>query len=101
MHSCVRMTSHKYSYLITAPLSSHPTPQPPSFPQYQQEIVVLQERLRMSVKKLEEYESRLQGQDEQTQKMLLEYQARLEDTEERLRRQQEDKELQMKSIITR
>uniref|UniRef100_A0A8B9JM94 DAB2 interacting protein a n=1 Tax=Astyanax mexicanus TaxID=7994 RepID=A0A8B9JM94_ASTMX len=68
---------------------------------YQQEISMLQERLRLSAKKLEEYEVRLQGQDDQTQKMLLEYQARLEDTEERLRRQQEDKEMQMKSIITR
>ncbi|KAK3566160.1 hypothetical protein QTP86_028446 [Hemibagrus guttatus] len=68
---------------------------------YQQEISMLQERLRLALKKLEEYESRLQAQDDQTQKMLLEYQARLEDAEERLRRQQEDKELQMKSIITR
>ncbi|XP_030628539.1 disabled homolog 2-interacting protein isoform X2 [Chanos chanos] len=66
-----------------------------------QEIAVLQERLWLSSKKLEEYEARLKSQDEQTQKMLLEYQARLEDTEERLRRQQDDKELQMKSIITR
>lgn len=71
------------------------------FIQYQQEISMLQERLRLALKKLEEYESRLQAQDDQTQKMLLEYQARLEDAEERLRRQQEDKELQMKSIITR
>lgn len=62
---------------------------------------MLQDRLRLALKKLEEYESRLQAQDDQTQKMLLEYQARLEDAEERLRRQQEDKELQMKSIITR
>uniref|UniRef100_A0A6Q2Y3U6 DAB2 interacting protein a n=1 Tax=Esox lucius TaxID=8010 RepID=A0A6Q2Y3U6_ESOLU len=69
--------------------------------QYQQEIAILQEKLHLSAKKLEEYECHLSGQDEQTQKMLLEYQARLEDTEERLRRQQEDKELQMKSIITR
>ncbi|XP_036435282.1 disabled homolog 2-interacting protein isoform X1 [Colossoma macropomum] len=68
---------------------------------YQQEIAMLQDRLRLSAKKLEDYEVRLQGQDEQTQKMLLEYQARLEDAEDRLRRQQEDKELQMKSIITR
>ncbi|KAL0979734.1 hypothetical protein UPYG_G00188880 [Umbra pygmaea] len=68
---------------------------------YQQEIAILQEKLRLSAKKLEEYECHLSGQDEQTQKMLLEYQARLEDTEERLRRQQEDKEAQMKSIITR
>uniref|UniRef100_A0A671PLK1 Disabled homolog 2-interacting protein-like n=1 Tax=Sinocyclocheilus anshuiensis TaxID=1608454 RepID=A0A671PLK1_9TELE len=68
---------------------------------YQQEIAVLQEKLRISAKKLEEYESHMKSQDDQTQKMLLEYQARLEDTEERLRKQQDEKEHQMKSIITR
>uniref|UniRef100_A0A8C9SLI2 DAB2 interacting protein n=1 Tax=Scleropages formosus TaxID=113540 RepID=A0A8C9SLI2_SCLFO len=68
---------------------------------YQQEIAVLQDKLRISAKKLEEYESRMKGQDEHAQKMLMEYQARLEESEERLRRQQEDKELQMKGIITR
>ncbi|XP_069603509.1 disabled homolog 2-interacting protein isoform X6 [Ranitomeya imitator] len=69
--------------------------------QYQQEILVLQDKLRLSNKKLEEYESRCKNQDEQTQKILLEYQARLEESEERLRRQQEDKEMQMKGIISR
>ncbi|CAJ0940422.1 unnamed protein product [Ranitomeya imitator] len=68
---------------------------------YQQEILVLQDKLRLSNKKLEEYESRCKNQDEQTQKILLEYQARLEESEERLRRQQEDKEMQMKGIISR
>ncbi|KAK0152601.1 Disabled 2-interacting protein [Merluccius polli] len=68
---------------------------------YQQEIAVLQERLRASVQKLEEYEARLKGQDEQAQKVLMEYQARLEESEERLRRQQDDKDLQMKGIISR
>ncbi|KAM6902602.1 DAB2 interacting protein b isoform 3-T3 [Xenentodon cancila] len=68
---------------------------------YQQEITVLQEKLRASVQKLEEYEARLKGQDEQAQKVLMEYQARLEESEERLRRQQDDKDLQMKSIISR
>ncbi|KAG7247494.1 hypothetical protein CRUP_030744, partial [Coryphaenoides rupestris] len=68
---------------------------------YQQEIAVLQERLRASVQKLEEYEGRLKGQDQQAQKLLLEYQARLEESEERLRRQQDDKDLQMKGIISR
>ncbi|XP_040262172.1 disabled homolog 2-interacting protein isoform X2 [Bufo bufo] len=68
---------------------------------YQQEILVLQDKLRLSNKKLEEYESRCKSQDEQTQKILLEYQARLEESEERLRRQQEDKEMQMKGIISR
>ncbi|KAM4018876.1 disabled homolog 2-interacting protein isoform 5-T7 [Anomaloglossus baeobatrachus] len=69
--------------------------------QYQQEILVLQDKLRLSNKKLEEYENRCKSQDEQTQKILLEYQARLEESEERLRRQQEDKEMQMKGIISR
>ncbi|XP_061119154.1 DAB2 interacting protein b isoform X3 [Conger conger] len=69
--------------------------------QYQQEIAILQEKLRLSAQKLEEYESRLKGQDDQAQKMLMEYQARLEESEERLRRQQDDKELQMKGIISR
>ncbi|KAK1884354.1 Disabled like 2-interacting protein [Dissostichus eleginoides] len=68
---------------------------------YQQEILVLQEKLRASVQKLEEYEARLKGQDEQAQKVLMEYQARLEESEERLRRQQDDKDLQMKGIISR
>ncbi|KAM9307247.1 DAB2 interacting protein b isoform 2-T2 [Pholidichthys leucotaenia] len=68
---------------------------------YQQEIAMLQEKLRASVQKLEEYEARLKGQDEQAQKVLMEYQARLEESEERLRRQQDDKDLQMKSIISR
>ncbi|XP_019124647.1 disabled homolog 2-interacting protein isoform X7 [Larimichthys crocea] len=68
---------------------------------YQQEIAVLQEKLRASVQKLEEYEARLKGQDEQAQKVLMEYQARLEESEERLRRQQDDKDLQMKGIISR
>uniref|UniRef100_A0A3B3C144 DAB2 interacting protein b n=1 Tax=Oryzias melastigma TaxID=30732 RepID=A0A3B3C144_ORYME len=69
--------------------------------QVEKEIAVLQEKLRASVQKLEEYEARLKGQDEQAQKVLMEYQARLEESEERLRRQQDDKDLQMKSIISR
>uniref|UniRef100_A0AAZ3QX34 Disabled homolog 2-interacting protein-like n=1 Tax=Oncorhynchus tshawytscha TaxID=74940 RepID=A0AAZ3QX34_ONCTS len=68
---------------------------------YQQEIVVLQEKLRVSVQKLEEYEARLKGQDDGGPKVLMEYQARLEESEERLRRQQDDKDIQMKGIISR
>uniref|UniRef100_A0A3Q3GIP3 DAB2 interacting protein b n=1 Tax=Labrus bergylta TaxID=56723 RepID=A0A3Q3GIP3_9LABR len=69
--------------------------------QVEKEIAMLQEKLRSSVQKLEEYEARLKGQDEQAQKVLMEYQARLEESEERLRRQQDDKDLQMKGIISR
>ncbi|XP_034649708.1 disabled homolog 2-interacting protein isoform X2 [Trachemys scripta elegans] len=68
---------------------------------YQQDLVVLQDKLRISNKKLEEYENRFKCQEETTQKVMLEYQARLEESEERLRRQQEDKEIQMKGIISR
>src|SRR4029434_2469986 len=60
-----------------------------------------QERLRASALKLEEYETRMSSQDEQTHKMLLEYQSRLEETEDRLRRQQDGKESHMKRIIPR
>lgn len=63
--------------------------------------MVLQEKLRVSVQKLEEYEARLKGQDDGGPKVLMEYQARLEESEERLRRQQDDKDLQMKGIISR
>ncbi|KAK2084833.1 Ras GTPase-activating protein nGAP [Saguinus oedipus] len=68
---------------------------------YEQEITKLKERLRVSSRRLEEYERRLLVQEQQMQKLLLEYKARLEDSEERLRRQQEEKDSQMKSIISR
>ena len=55
----------------------------------------------MSGRRLEEYERRLLAQEQQMQKLLLEYKSRLEDSEERLRRQQEEKDSQMKSIICR
>ncbi|XP_063074969.1 ras GTPase-activating protein nGAP isoform X3 [Engraulis encrasicolus] len=68
---------------------------------YEQEISKLKERLRVSSRRLEEYERRLLTQEQQMQKLLLEYKSRLEDSEERLRRQQEEKDSQMKSIICR
>uniref|UniRef100_A0A2K6G4Q6 RAS protein activator like 2 n=1 Tax=Propithecus coquereli TaxID=379532 RepID=A0A2K6G4Q6_PROCO len=68
---------------------------------YEQEITKLKERLRVSSRRLEEYERRLLVQEQQMQRLLLEYKARLEDSEERLRRQQEEKDSQMKSIISR
>uniref|UniRef100_A0A8C6U160 DAB2 interacting protein b n=1 Tax=Neogobius melanostomus TaxID=47308 RepID=A0A8C6U160_9GOBI len=69
--------------------------------QYQQEIALLQEKLRVAALRQEECEARLLVQDQQNQRMLQEYQVRLEDTEGRLRRLQDDKDLQMNSIITR
>ncbi|XP_005991140.1 ras GTPase-activating protein nGAP [Latimeria chalumnae] len=68
---------------------------------YEQEITKLKERLKVSSRRLEEYERRLLAQEQQMQKLLMEYKARLEDSEERLRRQQEEKDSQMKSIISR
>uniref|UniRef100_A0A4W4ECJ4 RAS protein activator like 2 n=1 Tax=Electrophorus electricus TaxID=8005 RepID=A0A4W4ECJ4_ELEEL len=69
--------------------------------QYEQEISKLKERLRVSGRRLEEYERRLLAQEQQMQRLLLEYKSRLEDSEDRLRRQQEEKDCQMKSIICR
>ncbi|XP_054628859.1 disabled homolog 2-interacting protein-like isoform X1 [Dunckerocampus dactyliophorus] len=68
---------------------------------YQQDIALLQEKLRVAALRQEECEARLLVQDQQNQRLLQEYQARLEDTESRLRRLQDDKDLQMNSIISR
>ncbi|XP_031735061.1 disabled homolog 2-interacting protein-like [Anarrhichthys ocellatus] len=68
---------------------------------YQQEITLLQEKLRVAAMRQDECEARLLVQDQQNQRMLQEYQVRLEDTESRLRRLQDDKDLQMNSIISR
>ncbi|XP_063065919.1 DAB2 interacting protein b [Engraulis encrasicolus] len=68
---------------------------------YQAEVCMLQEKLRVSLGRLEESESRLKEQEEQAHKMLMEYQGRLHEAEDRLRRQQDDKDLQMKGIISR
>ncbi|NXY15611.1 NGAP protein, partial [Atrichornis clamosus] len=68
---------------------------------YKQEIVKLKERLKVSSRRLEEYERRLLVQEQQMQQLLMDYKARLEDSEEKLRRQQEEKDSQMKSIISR
>ncbi|XP_060630402.2 ras GTPase-activating protein nGAP isoform X3 [Anolis sagrei] len=68
---------------------------------YEQEITKLKDRLKVSNRRLEEYEQRLLVQEQQMQKLLMEYKTRLEDSEERLRKQQEEKDSQMKSIISR
>lgn len=51
--------------------------------------------------KLQDAEEKLSKQESVTEKVVADWQARLEAGEERIRRQQDEKDQQMKNIITR
>ncbi|XP_055084614.1 ras GTPase-activating protein nGAP isoform X2 [Periophthalmus magnuspinnatus] len=68
---------------------------------YELEISSLKERLRLSGRRLEEYERRLLVQEQHMHTVLSEYQSRLEESQEQLRRQTQEKDGQMKSVMCR
>ncbi|CAL1580637.1 unnamed protein product [Knipowitschia caucasica] len=68
---------------------------------YELQISSLKERLRLSGRRLEEYERRLVAQERQMHTVLSEYQTRLEESQEQLQRQSQEKDGQMKSVMCR
>ncbi|NXH40099.1 NGAP protein, partial [Dicaeum eximium] len=68
---------------------------------YEQEIAKLKEQLRVSSRQLEDHQRRLMLQEHEISRLLTDYTFRLDLCEDRLRRQQEEKDSQMRSIISR
>ncbi|KAK7944451.1 hypothetical protein WMY93_000179 [Mugilogobius chulae] len=77
------------------------SPEHSSSEKYELEISSLKERLRLSGRRLEEYERRLLAQEQHMHTVLSEYQSRLEESQEQLRRQTLEKDGQMKSVMCR
>jgi Ras/Rap GTPase-activating protein SynGAP len=73
----------------------------PFFLQYEQEVEVLRLQLEEAQQRLQQAEVKLRDHESGTQELVDDWQVRLSESEERLRRQQVQKDDQMKQIIQR
>ena len=73
----------------------------PFFLQYEQEVEVLRLQLQEAQQRLQQAEVKLRDHESGTQQLVDDWQVRLSESEERLRRQQVQKDDQMKQIIQR
>jgi hypothetical protein len=69
--------------------------------QYESEVSVLKQQLEEAQQRLRMAEERLHDHESETSKIASEWQVRLEESEERMRKQQAEKDGQMKNIIQR
>lgn len=69
--------------------------------QYEQEVEVLRLQLQEAQQRLQQAEVKLRDHESGTQQLVDDWQVRLSESEERLRRQQVQKDDQMKQIIQR
>ena len=69
--------------------------------QYEQEIERLDQQLQDSQHELKRAMERIKSHENNTEVLVTDWERRLEETEERMRRQQQEKDEQMKNIIQR
>lgn len=69
--------------------------------QYEQEVEVLKQQVADAQRRLQMAEKMLQEQESGTHQLVEDWQLRLEESEERMKKQQTDKDDQMKHIIKR
>lgn len=69
--------------------------------QYETEVNVLKQQLEEAQQRLKMAEERLHDHEKETTMIASEWQCRLEESEERMRKQQAEKDDQMKNIIQR